>query len=415
MAPSQIEEPTTPLPTKQPQQSLFSALPVPPVDEPFTLNAEYINDPHPQKVNLGIGVYRAESGDPWPLPVVEEAETRLHHARDVTRHEYLTIQGDAKFLALARDLVFGFDTHPAENGQQADKDRIATVQTVSGTGANRLGAEFLARFLRPRHVWIPEPTWANHHTIWDLAGGTGAGVEKRTYPYYNPASKAFDHAATTAVLSTHAQKGDVVILHACAHNPTGADPSREQWAQLAQLIRARGLVPFFDLAYQGFASGDLAQDAFAIRHFLACTPRVEFCVAQSFSKNFGLYGQRAGALHLVTSTSSSDSGGAGRSPAQIGLANLSHLVRGEYSMAPRGGSEIVRTVLSTPELRARWDGDLQAMSGRIKGMRRELYEELVKLDTPGNWDNILDQVSPPKPSWLQFCVLCCGRLTRLGV
>ncbi|RMJ28887.1 hypothetical protein PHISP_00226 [Aspergillus sp. HF37] len=392
MAPSQIEEPTAPLPTKQPQ-SLFSALPVPPVDEPFTLNAEYINDPHPQKVNLGIGVYRAESGDPWPLPVVEEAETRLHNARDVTRHEYLTIQGDVKFLTLARDLVFGFDSNPAENGQsqsqqqQADKDRIATVQTVSGTGANRLGAEFLARFLRPRHVWIPEPTWANHHTIWDLAG-----VAKRTYPYYNFASKAFDHAATTAVLSAHAHKGDVVILHACAHNPTGADPSREQWAQLADLIQARGLVPFFDLAYQGFASGNLADDAFAIRHFLDCTPRIEFCVAQSFSKNFGLYGQRTGALHLVTSSSDARSDSGASTPAQIGLANLSHLVRGEYSMAPRGGSEIVRTVLSTPELRERWGCDLQTMSGRIKGMRCELYDELVKLDTPGNWDNILDQI-----------------------
>lgn len=176
-----------------------------------------------------------------------------------------------------------------------------------------------------------------------------------------------------------------MILHACAHNPTGADPSKEQWRKLAVLCQQKGLVPFFDLAYQGFASGSLDEDAWAIRHFMNCKPELEFCVAQSFSKNFGLYGQRTGALHVVTSSSS------GTLP-QVVLANLSHLVRGEYSMAPRGGSEIVRTVLSDEGLRQQWYEDLKHMSGRIKQMRQALYDELIRLGTPGTWNHVLEQI-----------------------
>ncbi|KAH1292929.1 hypothetical protein KXV78_009085 [Aspergillus fumigatus] len=359
--------------------SRFSSLSVPPVDEPFTLQAEYLSDGHPDKVNLGIGVYRTEDGDPWPLSVVEQAEAQLFHANNVARHEYLTIQGDVKFLALARDLVFGFGESPS-NEQVAAQDRIASIQTISGTGANRLGADFLARTIKPSCVWIPDPTWANHYTIWELVG-----VEVRTYPYYDHKGNCFDYERTTRLLSAQAKKGDVVILHACAHNPTGADPSKEQWRKLAVLCQQKGLVPFFDLAYQGFASGSLDEDAWAIRHFMNCKPELEFCVAQSFSKNFGLYGQRTGALHVVTSSSS------GTLP-QVVLANLSHLVRGEYSMAPRGGSEIVRTVLGDEGLRQQWYEDLKHMSGRIKQMRQALYDELIRLGTPGTWNHVLEQI-----------------------
>ncbi|KAF7126046.1 hypothetical protein CNMCM5793_002405 [Aspergillus hiratsukae] len=359
--------------------SRFSSLPVPPVDEPFTLQAEYLSDGHPDKVNLGIGVYRTDDGNPWPLSVVEQAEAQLFHARNVARHEYLTIQGDLKFLALARDLVFGF-RKSASTEQAAAQDRIASIQTISGTGANRLGADFLARSVKPSCVWIPDPTWANHYTIWEIVG-----VEVRTYPYYDHEGKCFDYERTTRLLSAQAKKGDVVILHACAHNPTGADPTKEQWRKLAVLCQQKGLVPFFDLAYQGFASGRLDEDAWAIRHFMNCKPELEFCVAQSFSKNFGLYGQRTGALHVVTSSSS------GTLP-QVVLANLSHLVRGEYSMAPRGGSEIVRTVLADERLREQWYEDLKYMSGRIKQMRQALYDELIRLGTPGSWHHVLEQI-----------------------
>ncbi|KAJ5114146.1 pyridoxal phosphate-dependent transferase [Penicillium angulare] len=366
-----------------PKDSLFFNLPSTPADEPFAVNGAYIQDTDPQKVNLGIGVYRTANGSPWPLRVVADAEKQLHQASDVNRHEYLTIQGDKKFLKLAANLVFEFENPEntsLASGESEDKDRVVSIQTVSGTGANRLGAELLARHIRPGCVWIPDPTWGNHHTIWDLAG-----VERKNYPYYDNNLKKFDFEGTIRTLSESANKNDIVILHACAHNPTGADPTKEQWKSIAELCQAKGLIPFFDLAYQGFASGNLEQDAWSIRHFFNFTPRLEFCVAQSFSKNFGLYGQRVGALHVVNSTGCTET-------SQKLLANLCHLVRGEYSMAPRGGSEIVRTVLGNRKLKSKWFEDLMTMSGRILEMRKALYDELIRLQTPGGWSHILTQI-----------------------
>lgn len=385
MAPQIEDSPISPqfyLPgkTATSSESSFDSLQILPNDEPFALHGEYLSDPHPNKVNLGIGVYRTEDGGPWPLTVVEEAEAQLHQEKNEARHEYLTIQGDLKFLDLARDLAFSLQK-PELGLKRGDKDRIVSIQTVSGTGANKLGAEFLARSVKPRTVWIPEPTWGNHHAIWELAQ-----VEIKTYPYYDFEGKCFNYGETAQLLAAQAKRNDVVIFHACAHNPTGADPSKEQWNQLANLCQTKGLFPFFDLAYQGFASGSLEEDAWAIRHFLHLRPQLEFCVAQSFSKNFGLYGQRTGALHVVTSSSP------GKVPQAV-QANLSYLVRSEYGMAPRGGSDIVKTVLGSPELREKWHGDLKHMSGRIIAMRQALYDELVRLGTPGTWDHILSQVS----------------------
>lgn len=392
MAPSRIDQVATSTTTQShtPEkpaantpsiQSRFSSLPLHPLDEPFALNVEYISDTCPEKVNLGIGVYRTENGDPWPLPVVEEVETQLHRENDPSRHDYLTIQGDVKFLALARDLAFGFDD---EQAHQQQKNRVASVQTVSGTGANRVGADFLARSVNPSCVWIPEPTWSNHHAIW-----TYAGVKRRTYPYYDFEGKRFDYERTSQTLNTLAQPGDVVILHACAHNPTGADPTKEQWAKLAELCHNKGLIPLFDFAYQGFASGSVEEDSWAIRYFLNYDPQLEFCVAQSFSKNFGLYGQRTGALHVVSRATPDTA----KDISNVVVSNLCNLVRGEYSMAPRAGSEIVKKVLSSKDLREKWHQDLQHMSGRIKDMRQALYDELIRLSTPGTWDHILSQVS----------------------
>ncbi|KAJ6134944.1 pyridoxal phosphate-dependent transferase [Penicillium capsulatum] len=360
--------------------SLFSTLPPTPPDEPFSVNAACAQDTSPLKVNLGIGVYRTVDGNPWPLRVVEDAEKVIYDTKKVDRHEYLAIQGDRQFLRLAADLVFGFDANTNSSSTIKNRDRVVSIQTVSGTGANRLGAELLARHIRPGCVWIPDPTWANHHTIWELAG-----VEKKTYPYYDAGSKTFDFEATCRTLSVAARENDVVILHACAHNPTGADPSREHWKLLARLCQDKRLIPFFDLAYQGFASGDVDNDAWAIRHFFNEAPQLEFCVAQSFSKNFGLYGQRVGALHVVTPTATED-------VSQKVLANLCHLVRGEYSMAPRGGAEIVRTVLDSEGLRSKWLEDLDTMSQRIKRMRHALYHELKNLGTPGDWKHIVNQI-----------------------
>ncbi|BDD59436.1 hypothetical protein MAP00_004644 [Monascus purpureus] len=388
MAPSRIDNDiltSSPVPVKSistESPSRFSSLSEYPLDEPFALNAAYFKDSDSDKVNLGIGVYRTEDGDPWPLPVVEEVERQKQQEKNPSRHEYLTIQGDVEFLALARDLAFGFHDGQPESYLVQQRNRIASVQTVSGTGANRVGADFLARAAHPRTVWIPEPTWSNHHAIWAYAG-----VGRRTYPYYDFEGKCFNHAGTTETLSTLAQPGDVVVFHACAHNPTGADPSKDQWAKLAELCHSKGLIPIFDLAYQGFASGSIDEDAWVIKHFLNVRPQLEFCVAQSFSKNFGLYGQRTGALHVVSRTTSETD-----PVSRIVLSNLCNLVRGEYSLPPRAGSDIVKTVLASRELRENWYDDLRHMSGRIKAMRQALYDELIRLSTPGTWDHILSQI-----------------------
>lgn len=361
-------------------KSFFRSLSVHPKDEPFALHGEFLADTHPRKVNLGIGVYRSENGQPWPLPAVERAESLLHQKRDESRHEYLSIQGDVEFLRLARDLVFGFKPEGSSR-ETLLKNRVSSIQTVSGTGANRLGAHFLARTLKPKTVWIPQPTWDNHYAIWALTD-----IDIKTYPYYDSVGKCFDHNRALHFLWSQTKEGDVIVLHACAHNPTGADPTEEHWRAMASMFRDKRLIPFFDLAYQGFASGSVDKDAWAIRYFISVSPGIEFCVAQSFSKNFGLYGQRVGALHVVTNNVPD------KMTSEAIMSNLNLLARSEYGMAPRGGSDIVRTVLGSPELRKQWYNDIQYMSGRIKTMRRALCGELVRLGTPGSWDHMLSQV-----------------------
>ncbi|EFX06679.1 aspartate aminotransferase [Grosmannia clavigera kw1407] len=367
----------------------------PPLDEIFAVNGAYVADTDATKVNLSVGVYRTNDGQPWPLPTIEAVEHEGQAKPSPFRHEYLTIQGDVAFLGLARDLAFDVDEEDAAEKQAAQPaddavpdtathvreqpGRIVSVQTVSGTGANHMGAKYLAAYVQPGHVWLPAPTWANHYAIWELEG-----LEARMYPYFDPVTRGVDFAGMLQALE-QADEGDVVLLHACAHNPTGADPTPQQWRQVADLCERRKLVPFFDLAYQGFASGDVATDAWAVRHFYG-RPQLEFLLAQSFSKNFGLYGQRAGALHIVLR--------ADADPTAHGvvLANACQLIRGEYSMAPRAGSDLVRSVLQVPALRRQWKADLVTMSGRIKAMRKALYEELVRLGTPGSWVHIVNQI-----------------------
>ncbi|EED19326.1 aspartate transaminase, putative [Talaromyces stipitatus ATCC 10500] len=360
--------------------SSFSSLPDAPVDEIFSLNHAYATDPNPNKVNLSLGVYRTEEGQPWPLSSVEQVEQELHSQNNPARHEYLPIEGDREFLDHARDLMFGFNKNDTDVEKEAKaKKRIASVQSISGTGANHLGAAFLAHHLKPKHVWVSIPTWANHHTIWELQG-----IERKGYPYFDASTCAFNFEGAITTLENEAEEGDVILLHACAHNPTGVDPSKEQWKKIAELCQRKRLFPFFDSAYQGFASGSADEDAWAVRYFFNLSPPLEMCVAQSFSKNFGLYGHRTGAFHLVTN---------GSKPAETELVrkNLCHIIRGEYSMGPRYGSTIVKRVLGDSALRAQWQKDLTAMSSRIKRMRQALYDELVRLNTPGSWEHIINQ------------------------
>lgn len=365
--------------------SCFSSLPEVETDEVFRLLGAYHADTHPNRVNLGAGIYCGDEGQSWPLEVVGRVEKSLHAQSNIRRHDYLPIEGDQRFLSVARDLIFSPPKIRTEDSSSSlvrspPDARIVSVQAVSGTGANHIGARFLAETIRPRCVWLSNPTWDNHHTIWN-----SVGVPQRRYPYYNPATRSLDFAALMETLEREAQPQDVVVLHACAHNPTGLDPSQEQWMAIADLCRRKGLFPFFDNAYQGFASGDPTRDSWAIRYFEQMEPPQEMCVAQSFSKNFGLYGQRTGAFHVVINETSTR----GRSKV---LGALSHLIRSEYSVSPRYGSDIVRTIMESETLVKEWLVDLQVISDRIKSMRVALLDELHRLCTPGSWQQIVKQV-----------------------
>lgn len=365
--------------------TVLSTLTPVPSDEIFDLNRAYANDSFPQKVSLGVGVYRTDDGKPWPLPVVREAEKQLLAEDSLFRHEYTAIEGDIPFVGMARDLMFGFEGKAEET---AAKGRIASVQTVAGTGANHLGALFLAMHMKPKNVWLSNPSWANHMTIWELAG-----VPRKTYPYYKPATRSFDFEGMMSTLEAEGQEGDIILLHACAHNPTGLDPTKEQWKAIADICERKKLFPFFDSAYQGFASGSVEEDAWAVRYFFNEKPSMEMCVAQSFSKNFGLYGQRVGAFHFVLEKDGQKKGD--QNMRDMVVNNLCHIIRGEFSMGPTAGCSIVKKVLTDESLAAQWHEDLKVMSSRIKSMRQALYNELVRLQTPGTWEHIIQQVSKP--------------------
>jgi aspartate aminotransferase len=358
------------LPVHTKSNSLFNHLETMPGDPIFGVMMLHAKDPAENKASLAIGVYRTEEGKPWVLPTVKKVEKMI--AEDVaTNHEYLPMEGLPAFIESARDLLFG-------NPSPSLASRIGSLQTISGTGAVHLGARFLNDSLSPKRIWVSDPTWGNHYAIFDMAA---PNVEQKSYPYYDAATCSLNFTGMMKTLEDEAQPGDVILLHACAHNPTGIDPTKEQWKQIADLCERKHLFPFFDSAYQGFASGDVDEDAWAVRHFVE-RGTLELVVAQSFSKNFGLYGQRVGAFHIVVSDEQA------RDKA---LSHLIYLQRAEISNPPVYGARIVAFILQNEELKAEWEQDLLIMSGRIKTMRAALYGELQVLQTPGSWEHIVNQ------------------------
>lgn len=258
--------------------------------------------------------------------------------------------------------------------------RTSSVQTISGTGAVHLGALFLAKFYKGnRTVYISNPTWANHNQIF---GNVGLPIAQ--YPYFSKETKGLDFEGLKSTLSS-APERSIILLHACAHNPTGVDPTQEQWKEIAALMRQKNHFPFFDCAYQGFASGNLAQDAWAVRYFIE--QGFELLIAQSFAKNFGLYGERAGCFHFVTAPASDAAETTKRIASQLAI-----LQRSEISNPPLYGARVAATVLNDPALFAEWEDNLRTMSGRIIEMRKVLRAKLEELGTPGTWNHITDQI-----------------------
>ncbi|KAI0831485.1 aspartate aminotransferase [Trametes gibbosa] len=349
----------------------FEATPLAPPDSIFKLTAAYKTDTHPNKINLGVGAYRDDDSKPWVLPVVKKA-TQLLLNDPTVDHEYLPITGLPEYTAAAARLVFGKDSPVIA------EERVASVQTISGTGANHLGALFLSKFYgwNEKRVYLSDPTWVNHHAIFPQAG-----IPAATYPYYDPQTIGLAFPAFIDALK-NAPPRSVFLLHACAHNPTGVDPTHEQWGAVADVMLAKGHYAFFDSAYQGFASGDLEGDAWAVREFVR--RNVPLLVCQSFAKNAGLYGERIGALHIVAPSKE----GAARIKSQ-----LSVLARAEISNPPAHGARLMSLILNDEELFEEWKGDIRTMAGRIIDMRKELHRLLTEeLKTPGNWDHIVNQI-----------------------
>jgi len=293
-------------------------------------------------------------------------------------HEYLPIAGLAPFTSKASELLLG-----ASSQAFADK-RVASVQTISGTGACHLGGLFLSRFYKTPAgtaptIYLSNPTWANHNQIF-----SNVGLKTATYPYFDKSTKGLDINGMLRALAD-APERSVILLHACAHNPTGVDPTPEQWRDIASVMASKGHFPFFDTAYQGFASGDLDRDASAIRYFVE--QGFELIVAQSFAKNFGLYGERAGCFHFVAAPSADAAATTTRVASQLAI-----LQRSEISNPPIYGAKIASTVLNDPALFAEWKENLRTMSGRIIAMRKALRSKLEEFGTPGTWNHITDQI-----------------------
>mmetsp|Transcript_120627 Transcript_120627/g.341712 ORF Transcript_120627/g.341712 Transcript_120627/m.341712 type:complete len:408 (-) Transcript_120627:76-1299(-) len=346
----------------------WSSVPAAPLDPILGLMTLFNKDTDPRKVNLGLGAYRTEEGKPLVLSSVKKAEKMLLENAALNK-EYLPQRGDAMLCELCQKMLLGADSKLIKDGL------VATAQSISGTGSLRLGAEFVRRFSKDAAVYISVPTWTTHISIMEHAG-----VPYKKYRYWNEAGRNLDLAGMLADVEA-APEGSVFLLHAAAHNPTGVDPSKEQWDQIRAACAAKKHICWFDCAYQGYATGDPEVDAYAMRSF--ADAGLPVFLSQSFSKNFGLYGERVGTFSVTCGS---------REAAANVLSQLDIIIRNLYSNPPKHGAEIVKTVLSTPALYQEWRGELMAMSKRIIDMRELLFNELTRLGTPGNWGHVKTQI-----------------------
>ncbi len=331
--------------------SPLASVPMAPADPILGVTEAYVADQNPRKVNLGVGVYYDDNGKIPLLECVRHAESE--RLKSAPHRGYLPIDGLQAYDRAVQELVFG-----------SQKPNIVTVQALGGTGGLKIGADFLKAFYPGAQVWISEPSWENHRQLFEAAG-----FKVESYPYYDPQTHGLNFAGMQRALSA-LPAGTIVVLHACCHNPTGVDLTGEQWRAVLDIVTSRGLIPFLDLAYQGFAEG-LVADAYAARLFAEATSPV--FLSSSFSKSFSLYGERVGALSVVTA----DADEAARV-----LSNVKRIVRTNYSNPPTHGGQIVATVLGDPQLKALWDRELAAMRERIKAMRKRLVDN-VQARVPG--------------------------------
>ncbi|WP_339387035.1 amino acid aminotransferase [Vibrio caribbeanicus] len=330
---------------------MFEKVVAAPADPILGLTEEFKNDGRTDKINLGVGIYKNEQGETPVLNTVKKAEAVL--LQNEKTKSYLTIEGTAEYGLAVQKLLFG------EGSDIIADKRAKTAQAPGGTGALRVAGEFIKRQLGDVKIWISNPTWANHNSVFG-----SAGLEVSQYTYYNADTQDKDFPAMLADLEK-ASEGDVVLLHGCCHNPTGIDPTASEWETLAQVVAKKKLLPLFDFAYQGFAKG-VEEDAEGLRIFSKYNK--EILVASSFSKNFGLYNERVGAFTLVADK---------ESVATTAFSQVKAIIRSIYSNPPAHGSAVVTHILNDAELRKEWELEVKEMRDRIQGMR-ELFVQTLK-------------------------------------
>ncbi|MDF3035672.1 MAG: tyrB [Paucimonas sp.] len=345
--------------------SLFSAIEMAPRDPILGVTEAFNADKNPNKVNLGVGVYYDDNGKVPLLECVRKAEAQL--MEKATPRTYLPIDGLAAYDKAVQELVFGADSAVVQ------EKRAITAQALGGTGALKLGADFLKRFSPNSQVWISDPSWENHRALFETAGFT-----VNNYPYYDATTRGVNFAGMLDALRAM-PAGSIVLLHACCHNPTGADLTDGQWSEVINVVTTRGLIPFLDMAYQGFGDG-IAEDGKVVRQFAEAGGPL--FVSNSFSKSFSLYGERVGALSIVAVSA--------EEAARV-LSQLKRVIRTNYSNPPVHGGQVVATALSTPELRQTWENELAGMRVRIREMRKALVEKLKQKAPAHNFDFVIEQ------------------------
>jgi len=344
---------------------LFAAIEMAPRDPILGITEAFNADKNPNKTNLGVGVYYDDNGKVPLLACVSKAEAQL--MEKASPRTYLPIDGLAAYDKAVQELVFGADSAVVQ------EKRAITAQAIGGTGALKLGADFLQRFSPDSQVWISDPSWENHRALFESAGFT-----VNNYPYYDASTRGVNFAGMLNALKTM-PTGSIVLLHACCHNPTGADLTDAQWTEVIQVVTQRGLVPFLDMAYQGFGDG-IEEDGKVVRQFAEAGGPL--FVSNSFSKSFSLYGERVGALSIVAVSA--------EEAARV-LSQLKRVIRTNYSNPPTHGGQVVATALATPELRKLWEEELAGMRVRIREMRQALVEKLKAKAPNHDFDFVIKQ------------------------
>lgn len=378
---------------------MYQHLPTAPPDSILGLADLFNKDPRSNKVNLTVGVYRDEQGRTPILDSVKEAEKRL--ITDEKSKTYLGIDGHPDFLRLIVELVVG---------KAAEANRVAAVQSPGGTGALRIAAETIGKFFPNSRFWVSNPTWANHNSIFEAAG-----LKVETYTYLGSDKISCDIGGMLKQLEEQGREGDLVCLHACCHNPTGIDPSAADWTKIAHLLHKKKMIPFVDYAYQGFGEG-LVEDGVGLRELLKCNAEALIC--SSFSKNFGLYSERVGAVLAISESAS------GTEPM---LSQLKQTVRANYSNPPRHGASTVATILSDAALREQWEREVAAMRNRISEMRSKFVAGMAAAQSKRDFGFLLNQkgmfsytgLTPLQADWLKkekaIYLVGTGRINVAGL